>query len=334
MVLIIVGALLRNRRFWLMALLVPGVALVAVAQLSPAQYSDVGRSVRSLGLETARAILPGSAERAIHRNQASMQTRYRLDPTTLAELRGRRVAIDPTEIGVAFAYPGIQWTPLPVIQSYSAYTPALDQMNADRLASANGPDRILRSVSVHTDLPDWLIRERGRPLAPGESVAIVVDGRFGWFEAPAAMRETFCRYRELSSIGSWEVLGRTGGSCGPPEPFSTVTAMEGTLVDVPADPRPNRLVIVRVHGLDPTLGDELRTVLYRAEEWYVTIAGVHYRLVEPTAADGLLVAVPTSADGTGLFAFGPPITSLSIARPGGGGRTLTYEFQSVSIVFP
>jgi len=330
--LAIVGAPHRDRRFWLTALLVPGIALAAVAQLTAGQYADVLGSARSLGIETARAILPSTAQRAADRSRSTMRSQYHLPPSILAELAGRRVAFDPTEIGVAFAYPEIEWAPLPVIQSYVAYTPALDQMNADRLASSNGPDRILRSITPIGDPPDWLSRVRGRSPAPGEIIPYVVGGRFRWFEAPLAMRETFCRYRELSSIGNWEVLGRTGDSCGQPELIATVTAQEGAKVDVPIDPRPNRLIIVRVHGLEPTLGDRLKTLLYKADEWYVTMGGVRYRLVAPTAIDGLLLAVPPSADGTGSFAFGPPITSLSISRQSGSRRTLEYEFESVPLI--
>jgi len=331
--LAIVGAPRRERRFWLTALLVPGIALAAVAQLTAGQYADVLGSARSLGIETARAILPSSGQRAADRSRATMRSRYNLPPSILAEIAGRRVAFDPTEIGVAFAYPEIDWAPLPVIQSYSAYTSMLDQLNADRLASSSAPDRILRSIMPITNPSDWLTRLRGRPLAPGESIPYVVGGRFVWFEAPLAMRETFCRYRELSSIGNWEVLARTGDSCGQPEPIATLTANEGAKVDVPIDPRPNRLIIVRVHGLEPTLAERLQTLLYKADQWYVTVAGVRYSLVAPTAIDGLLLSVPQSVDGTGPFAFGPPITSLSIAGPGGAGRALTYEFQSVPIIF-
>jgi hypothetical protein len=330
----VIGAPLRDRRLWLTSLLVAGVAFTATAKITPAAYVDVVASVRSLAVESANAIIPARAQRTQDRNRATLRTRYGLDPITLAELTGRRVAMDPGEIGVAFAYPEISWAPLPVLQSYYAFTPALDRLNADRLASAEAPERILRQFSPEPDPPDWLTRQRGRPLLPGETIPFVVDGRYRWFEAPAATLETFCRYRQLSSIGNWQVLGLSDGSCGPAEPLETVRAREGVSVPVPIDTRPGRLVIVRVRGLEPSLLDRVRTTLFKAEEWYVTIAGIRYRLVAPTASDGLLLAVPPEADGTGLFAFGPPIESLSLASREPGRRTLTYEFESVPLLGP
>jgi hypothetical protein len=223
---------------------------------------------------------------------------------------------------------------LPVIQSYSAYTSVLDHLNADRLAAADAPERILRLIRFRSDPPDWLSRQIGRPLMPGESLPVVLDGRFRWFEAPAAMLETFCRYRQMSSIGRWQVLGLSGDSCGPAEPLATVRARAGVAVPVPIETRPGRFVIVRVHGLEPSLVNRVRTALFKADEWYVTIGGIRYRLVAPTAADGLLLAVPPEADGTGMFAFGPPIESISIQSRPARGRMLTFDFESVPLVRP
>src|SRR5947209_6928054 len=71
--------------------------------------------------------------------------------------------------------------------------------------------------------------------------------------------------------------------------------------------------------------------------WTVASAGTRYRLVPGTAVDGLLVAVPPAADGTGPFAFGPPIRRITIAA-GPHGRdsaaTLTYQFLSAPLAGP
>jgi len=329
----VIGAPLGDRRLWLRSLLAAGIALVAIPGQTPGSYVDVLGSVRSLVTETATAVIPARAHRVEELNRATMRKRYGLDPATLAELAGTRVAVDPVEAGVAFAHPEVTWAPLPIMQSYSAFTPALDRLNADRLASAARPDRILRSVTFVAEPSDWLTRQRGHPLRPGETIPATVDGRFQWFEAPAAMLETFCRYREMRAIGMWQVLGASGGSCGPAEPLKTVTAREGEAVAVPVETRPGRFVTVRIHGLEPSLLERLKTALWKADEWYVTIADVRYRLVAATASDGLLMAVPPAADGSGRFAFGPPIESLSVeSRSGDHDRSLTYEFESVPLL--
>jgi hypothetical protein len=330
----VLGAGLRDRRWWLTSLLAVGVAFAASSRLVPVSYLDVVSSARAAIGETVTALVPSAAQAATGRNRAALRSRYALDPTTLGELAGHRVHIDPNDTSVAFAYPEFTWAPLPVFQSYSAYTPALDRLNAARLASSDAPDRILRGVTFDRDPTDWLTRQRGHPLLPGESIPIVVDGRFRWFEQPAATLETFCRYRELSAIGAWQVLGRTGGSCGPGEPLATVTAREGVVVNVPVEIRPGRFVTVRIRGLEPSLLGRLRAAAFKPQEWDVTIAGVRYRLVAPTASDGLLLAVPPVADGSGDFAFGPPIESLSVESSQNGKRLLTYEFESVPLLGP
>jgi hypothetical protein len=54
--------------------------------------------------------------------------------------------------------------------------------------------------------------------------------------------------------------------------------------------------------------------------------------VTATASDGLLLAVPPVADGTGDFAFGRPIESIAIQGRHKGKRMLTYEFESVPLL--
>ena len=190
---------------------------------------------------------------------------------------------------------------------YSAYTPGLDRLTRTGCPRQRLRNEYLRSVQFVDKPAGWLSRQRGRPLLPGESIPFTVDGRYRWFEAPAAMLQTFCRYRELSSIGSWQVLGLSGGGCGPAEPSGRSRRRTARASRSRSRPVPERFVTVRVHGLEPSLLDRARTALFKADEWYATIAGVGYRRVAPTASDGLLLAVPPSADGTGPFAFGPPI---------------------------
>ena len=244
--------------------------------------------------------------------------------------------VDPWEAGVAYAYPELRWAPLPAFQSYSAYTTALDELNADRLRSAEAPDRILRQFrpAVHNDR---LSSQIGRPVRDREVLPFTVDGRFRWFEAPAATLETFCRYAQIAVSDVWQVLARTGRSCGAPEPLAAVSARAGAAVDVPVETRPDRVVIVKVGGLVPSPLGQLREALTKAPDWYVTLDGTRYRLVPGTAVDGLLVAVPPAADGTGPFAFGPPIRRITIAA-GPHGRdsaaTLTYQFLSVPLAGP
>jgi len=91
-------------------------------------------------------------------------------------------------------------------------------------------------------------------------------------------------------------------------------------------------VIVRVHGVGAGLIERVRTALWKATEWYVKVEDRTYRLVPGTAEQGLLLAVPSAAQGSPPFAFGPAIQSITIGSGTGSGAskaTLTYEFLAM-----
>jgi hypothetical protein len=323
-----------DRRTWLASVAALGFAFIGAARPTPAGYVDVAGSARTFVREAADAFRPWKYAFAVDRDASELRGRYKLDPTVLSAVAGHTVHIDPYEIGVALAYPEFRWSPLPIFQPYSAYTPTLDELDAARLRSPQAPDRILRQYRS-TTLTDSLRAEIGRPIREGETFPFTVDGRFRWFDAPATTLETFCRYRQIGASGAWQVLARTSASCGQPEPLGTVTARVGEPVPVPTETRPDRFVTVAVHGLQPSIARWLRTQLLKAPDWYVIVDGTRYRLVPGTATEGLLLAVPPSVDGTGNFAFGPPIRTLAITEGLSrkiGSTTLTYEFMSVPLV--
>jgi hypothetical protein len=325
-----------ERRTWLIGVLAVGVALTSSAAIEPGDYANVVGSFRSIAFEIRDAIVPGRGTRAAAATRDQLGSRYRLDAASLAAIGHATVTIDPLYMSAAFAYPELNWKPLPVFQSYSAYTPALDQLNADLLRSDSGPERILRSFRAST-LRDLLRLWLGRPLKPGEVYAATVDGHFRWFEQPATTLAMFCRYSQVAATSSWQVLARTGRTCRPPEPLGTVSAQAGAPVTVPLETRPDRFVIVKITGMEPSLLGRVRAALTRGQDWWIRLDDSRYRLIQATAADGLLMAVPPAADGSPPFAFGPPIQTIAVAA-GLSGRdssaTLTYEFLSVPLQGP
>ncbi len=293
------------------------IALLATARIEPIDLVDVRASVRGTAA-TAAAVLPWRQADAVARTRTELRDGLDLPDDVLAAVTGQTVHIDQWQTVAAFAYPEMRWSPLPVFQSYSAYTTALDELNAERLRSASAPTRILRERVDDVD---------GTPYA--------VDRRFVWFESPAAMLETFCRYDELAANDRWQALGRTARSCGAPEVISTASARAGESVAVPPETRPGRFVIVRITGFPDGILDKLRTLAFRADEWYVEMPDRgRFRLVPGTADDGLLLAVPSGLNAHPRFAFGPAITSLTVSAGRYGDASdalLTYEFLSVPL---
>ena len=118
-------------------------------------------------------------------------------------------------------------------------------------------------------------------------------------------------------------------------------AAEGVAVHVPVETRPDRFVTVRVTGMEPSdRGHRVKTLLFKAGEWYVTIGNVRYRLVaghgRAMASSSPYLRAPMAR---GLFAFGPPIeTTVDPVRPPGKATSrhdmLTYEFLSVPVAAP
>jgi hypothetical protein len=325
-----------QRRTWLVGVLAVGIAFAGSSAIEPRIYLDVVGSTRSILNEVRDAFQPGHAAKAAMRTRDQLQSQYRLEPSALAAIGNHTVHFDPYTTSVAFAYPELHWDPLPVFQSYSAYTAELDRLNADKLRSASAPERILRyfQASTATDLLHYWI---GRPLRPGEVLPAMVDGKFPWFDAPDATLETFCRYVQTTASDRWQVLARTDRSCGAPEPLTTVSARAGEAVSVPVETRPDRFVIVKIGGLQPSLFGRLRAALYKAPDWFVELDDTRYRLITGTAGDGLLLAVPPAADGTGVFSFGAPIRTMTVkqGQDGHGSTTpLTFEFLSVPLHGP
>ena len=293
------------------------IALLATARIEPIDLVDVRASVRGTAA-TAAAVLPWRQADAVARTRTELRDGLDLPDDVLAAVTGQTVHIDQWQTVAAFAYPEMRWSPLPVFQSYSAYTTTLDELNAERLRSASAPTRILRERVDDVD---------GAPYA--------VDRRFVWFESPAAMLETFCRYDELAANDRWQALGRTARSCGAPEVISTASARAGESVAVPPETRPGRFVIVRITGFPDGILDKLRTLAFRADEWYVEMPDRgRFRLVPGTADDGLLLALPSGLNAHPRFAFGPAITSLTVSAGRYGDASdalLTYEFLSVPL---
>jgi len=258
---------------------------------------------RNLVSESRRAKL-------INDGRFRMGLGYGLDAQMLADLRGHTVATEPWEIGVAWAYQ-LDWDPLPIFQNYQAYTSKLDEANAVKVESPDGPDRILR--------------ENGMVLSP-ESTGDV-DNRYPGWNPPAQARAILCNFVPLHTSIRWQVLGRTPNRCSPPQLIRSVDASSGETVPVP-EPGRDGVVFVRIYGAGVRGVERLTSLLLHARTRRVVInGGQSYRLTPGTASDGLLLwGGDRIAAGAG-FSQIPQARTIEVTGAGGDLRFSFFRMR-------
>lgn len=294
------------------ALTVPLAVLSIAALPTPSFWRSLEPGVHLEYLrEGLRALaLPSEREALLREGSRAMISTYRLDPKTLALLRGRKVDVEPWEAAVAWAY-HLDWQPLPVIQGYQAYTSPLDELNAEALAGENRPTAILR--------------QNTRAFAG--TIDASIDDRYGPWDPPAAARAMLCHYRPVRTTERWQVLYPVADRCGAPRLLGRVEADTGAAVPVPPAPD-GEVVFARVEGLGVEGLETLRTVLYRARDRWATVDGRHsWRLVPATAADGLILGAGERVDLPAPFALSPQASSVSF-QVSGAHRRLTVSFYA------
>lgn len=288
----------------------PGTSLWHSLQATP-HLSALREGVRALSD-------PGYRQRLVGQARATMQATYRLDPRIVAALGRRPVHVDPWEIGIAWAY-DLNWRPLPVAQTYSAYTPGLDEMNADALEGAAAPAAILRYRG-------------GEPGLSSNSI----DGRYPGWESPAAMRAMLCHYRATFTTARFQLLERALDRCGSIRRIGSVQAQTGVPIDVPSPSRPGEMVFARVAGVEVSGWEVLRNALYRARARTVQLGGGgrRWRLVPATAADGLILRLARAADYPRPFALAPDADSITIRIAGVERRPIRAVFFAQQVGRP
>jgi hypothetical protein len=248
----------------------------------------------------------------INEGRFGMELNYGLDPQMVAALRGHRVAIEPWEIGVAWAYQ-LDWNPLPVLANYQAYTSKLDEANADAVESPSGPD--------------WILRENVLVTAP-QSPTGDLDNRYPGWDPPAQARAILCNFVPLQTTYKWQVLGRTSNRCSSPQLIRSVEAEPGTTVPVPPPGR-NGVVFVRIHGAGVSGLERLSSFLLHARTRRVIVNGTRrYRLIPGTASDGLLLWGSDQVAAGGAFSQIPQARTIAVT---GADGDLRLDFFRMSV---
>jgi len=265
-----------------------------------------------------RTLLPGRAAEYEDEQRAALRRSYAFDAATLAEVRGETVHFEPQEASAAWAYPELDWRPLPVFQTPFAFTNRLDELNADFLRSRDAPTRILRA-------------DEGP--AP--------------FESPRGYLEMFCRYDEVRTSperpGSpyrWQTLTRGASRCGSPRGLGTVATQTGTPVRVPRAGA-DELVFARIAGLELPLAETARKTLDKVRRQRFLRWNEESRrlLVAEKAASPLVLAIPDAYDWTGPWAASVDARTLTAEVAGLEGeptapRPIRVSFFAVPLSRP
>ncbi len=258
-----------------------GVALAGT--LAVASFVVLGRPVGDIVnpigdahqvVDQARDVLhPGTL---IAEGRKEVRVAEGVPPSIARALRGYCVNAEPDEIAAVWSHPGWRWCPLPIFQSYSAYTPRLDRLNAAAYADArHGPDRVLRQVDQ------------------------AIDGRNPIWESPAAMLSLLCHFTEIEQSGEWEALARVPDRCGKPYTLEVIHSRLRRLIALPSPPE-NAVMVAAIDGVGVAGWERLETLFTRAAPRYVTVNG----------QSDLRFGVPPGTAEDGLDSVGPPLRRL------------------------
>jgi hypothetical protein len=266
--LLVSARLARDRRL----VLVLTLFSVAMAYVIPAEqlprFNDDVRArleLRRIGSTLAAFWHWRSTWDHVNAIEKDLRGRLRL-PDRFHQIVGNgTVDVQPFETDIVPAN-GWRWEPSPVFQSYAAYTPMLDRMNAEHLEGNRTADFVLLNLSA-------------------------IDGRHPFLETPLSWRALLDRYDLSLSAGGWLLLRHRGQRrYGPLGCLGDSTAHWDE--DVPV-PRTGGLLVMAPR-IGPSLTGKVTSLLFRSSAVYVdavfSASGrVHCRSVPRNLAAGFLI---------------------------------------------
>ena len=292
--------------------LVLTLATMALLASFPVPPSDLVEPLERSGnfLREARTIAdPSELNAKIVAARQRVAATYALEPKIFDALKGHPAHVDPYELNILWAY-RLPWKPVPVFQSYAAYTAGLDERNAEAFASAaDGPERVLR----HNAVP--------------------VDGRNAAWESPAAMRAMLCHFRVAVASPQWHVLRRVPNRCGAPRLLRDTRARMGQEIAVPPSPDRRSAVYVELDGVAVSGLERIVSTLYRPAQRAIVLNGGErgYRLMPDTAANGLILRVPRALDYPVPLRLDQAADRFVVTAGAGDDRKIRARFYAVGM---
>jgi hypothetical protein len=218
---------------------------------------------------------PGRVDQRIERAKARQRKLFGIPERFIEAIGSETVHIDPWMTSAVWAY-DFAWRPVPVFQTYVAYTPALDDLNSESLATG----------------PHFVLSQLGQ----------AIYSRLRVQESPRYSRALLCDFRVSGVANDWALFTRSDfPRCGPLTPLSEIPIHGNDAITVPAPSGPDMAVLVGIDR-EPTLLDRIfqGTLAPLSSVPTLVLDGVDYRLVPANAAEPFLVNSPASVKGTCL----------------------------------
>jgi len=284
-------------------------AIVLTLLAMGTSLGSIGSTVRDVALaptdaipEVARVaratVQPGYRQHVLDGSAATIRAATPVPSSVRDALHGRSVHAEPWDISTVWAY-GLRWKPVPVFQSYDAYTPALDDLNAEAFGGRHGPDAVLRSD-------------------------VAIDGRVPAWESPSAMVRLTCDYDVVAHGGGWQALHRGVPKCGPARVLARRTVDPGATLRVP-EARVPGAIVVATFDVPTTPGQRLLTLLVKpTRPARVVLDGVGYTFVPGTDSQPHLLHVPRTVDGRRVTNGGWDVRKLAFPDAS-GPVTVTFS---------
>lgn len=241
----------------------------------------------------------------------ALRAAYPLPPDVVDELRQGTVDVVPVDLQVAFAY-DFHWDPQPALQSYQAYRPYLDHLDAQHYLGPQAPRFVLFATKT-------------------------VDGRYPLFDEPEAYRVLFERYVVRQQLTNMLVLERRADAPIPPErEAGSVSGSLGQWIPVPA--HGDQRLYGRVQVGYSLLGQAM-VLLHQPPVLHIRIRygggqiSPAYRFVPAVAVDGLELSgyAPdlSSVEHLAAGQFDQPIEAIQIVAD---SPTSAYQ-QAVKVTY-
>jgi len=280
----------------------PG-SIAARIKAAPAEF---GSHLAQLG-----GVLTGSARR--HYQALGDRHQELLAPALLPTIRSTvgRESVDVLNVSL-WAAPanGMNYTPRPVIQGYSVYTPWLQEKNLEFFRSPAAPAYLLMDM-------------------------LTIDNRFPALDDAPALLHILGNYAPVAREGQFLLLKKRSNQPVRPQPVHEQQLRFGETMDLG---RWNSGYLVAEITTRPTLAGRLADILFQTPPLWLEIdsaaAGSRYRVAPATGTGRFLLspAVASARDLAELYdnRLQTKVTSLRLALPP-WGRSLLHDSYSIRL---